>query len=56
MERLIKIHRERDVRLVEGPAISKADSVWTAFRAARGDVLMILDGDLAVLPEELPYF
>ena len=46
----------RDIRLVEGPGICKAENVWTGFRAARGDVLMILDGDLAVMPEELPYF
>jgi len=56
VERLMKLYPERDIRLVEGPAICKADNVWTGFRAARGDVLMILDGDLAVMPEELPYF
>jgi len=56
VERLIKKYPERDIRLVEGPAICKAENVWTGFRAARGDVLMILDGDLAVMPEELPYF
>ncbi len=56
MERLAKLHPERDIRLVEGPAICKADNVWTGFRAARGGVLMALDGDLAVMPEELPYF
>ncbi len=56
VERLIKLHPERNIRLVDGPAICKADNVWTGFRAARGDVLMILDGDLAVMPEELPYF
>jgi hypothetical protein len=56
VERLMKLYPDRDVRLVEGPAICKAENVWTGFRAARGDVLMILDGDLAVMPEELPYF
>jgi glycosyltransferase involved in cell wall biosynthesis len=56
VKRLQKLYPERDIRLVEGPAICKAENVWTGFRAARGDVLMILDGDLAVMPEELPYF
>lgn len=56
IERLKRVYPERDIRLVEGPAISKAENVWTGFRAARGDVLMIMDGDLAVMPEELPYF
>jgi len=56
VERVRKLYPQRDIRLIEGPAICKAENVWTGFRAARGDVLMILDGDLAVMPEELPYF
>jgi glycosyltransferase involved in cell wall biosynthesis len=47
---------ERDIRLVNGPGICKAENVWTCFHAAKGDVLMILDADLTVMPEELPYF
>lgn len=47
---------ERDIQLVEGPGICKAENVWAGFESAKGDVLMILDGDLAVMPEELPYF
>jgi len=34
----------------------KAQAVRLGFDAATGDVLMILDGDLTVLPEELPMF
>jgi len=56
VERVIQLYPSRDIRLVHGPAISKAENVWTGFRAATGDVLTILDGDLAVMPEELPYF
>jgi len=52
----MRMHPHRDIRLVDGPGICKAENVWTGFRAARGDILMILDGDLAVMPEELPYF
>jgi len=47
---------DRDIRLVEGPGICKAENVWAGFRAARGDVLVILDADLSVMPEELPMF
>lgn len=46
----------RDIRLVDGPGICKAQNVWTGFGAAKGDVLMILDADLTVMPEELPAF
>jgi SAM-dependent methyltransferase len=56
VERMIREYPQRDIRLVPGPGICKAENVWTGFRAAKGDVLMILDGDLAVMPEELPYF
>lgn len=47
---------ERNIRLVEGPGINKAENVWCGFDAAENDILMILDGDLAVPPEELPKF
>ena len=54
--RLQRQHPEKNIRLLEGPGICKAENVWTGFRAARGDVLMILDADLTVMPEELPMF
>jgi hypothetical protein len=56
VERVRRQYQHRDIRLVQGPGICKAENVWTGFRAATGDVLMILDGDLTVMPEELPYF
>ncbi len=34
----------------------KADAVWLGFDAAVGEVLMILDADLTVQPEDLPRF
>jgi glycosyltransferase involved in cell wall biosynthesis len=56
VRRMQKLYPERDIRLVEGPGICKAENVWAGFRAARGDALMILDADLSVMPEELPAF
>jgi hypothetical protein len=47
---------EKNIRLVHSPGINKANNVWTCFDAAEKDVLMILDADLTVIPEELPYF
>ena len=38
------------------PGIDKAENVWVGLDAARYEILMILDGDLAVAPEELNYF
>jgi hypothetical protein len=51
-----KCYPNRDIKLVNGPGICKADNVWTGFAAASGDILMILDADLTVMPEELPRF
>jgi SAM-dependent methyltransferase len=56
VRRMQALHPEKDIRLIEGPGICKAENVWTGFRAAHGDVLMILDADLTVMPEELPMF
>jgi SAM-dependent methyltransferase len=56
VRRVQKLYPDRDIRLLEGPGICKAENVWTGFRGAKGDVLMILDADLTVMPEELPLF
>jgi SAM-dependent methyltransferase len=34
----------------------KADAVWLGFEQAEGEILMILDADLTVRPEDLPRF
>jgi len=56
VRRLSALYPGKDIRLIEGPGICKADNVWAGFRAATGDILMILDADLTVMPEELPMF
>jgi glycosyltransferase involved in cell wall biosynthesis len=38
------------------PGKGKADAVFAGFDAATGDVLMILDADLTMPPEQLPKF
>jgi glycosyltransferase involved in cell wall biosynthesis len=56
VRRMQKLYPTRDIRLVEGPGICKAANVWTGFNSASGDILAILDADLTVMPEQLPYF
>jgi ubiquinone/menaquinone biosynthesis C-methylase UbiE len=56
IERQIDLHPELDVSLVDQPGRGKGDAVRAGFDAARHDVLMILDGDLSVRPEDLPKF
>lgn len=56
VRRMQALYPDKCIRLVDSPGICKAKNVWTCFEAARGDILMILDADLTVMPEELPYF
>ncbi len=56
VQRMQREYPHKRIRLIKGPGICKADNVWTGFEDAAGDVLMILDADLTVMPEELPAF
>ncbi|HEY5996885.1 MAG TPA: bifunctional class I SAM-dependent methyltransferase/glycosyltransferase family 2 protein [Candidatus Deferrimicrobiaceae bacterium] len=57
IERVIAARPDRDIKLVlQGDGRGKGDAVRKGFAAATGDVLMILDADLTVPPEELPKF
>jgi len=56
VERMMREFPQKNIRLVEGPGICKSKNVWTGFDAAKNDILMILDADLTVMPEELPRF
>jgi SAM-dependent methyltransferase len=56
VHRMQCLYPDRKIRIINGPGICKAKNVWTGFEAATGDILVILDGDLTVMPEELPYF
>ena len=47
---------DRNIRLVEGPGQGKGAACRAGFAAATGDVFMILDADMTVMPEELPAF
>ena len=49
-------HPERRARLFSQAGQGKGDAVRLGFSQATGDVLMILDADLTVLPEHLPRF
>ncbi|MGE3147544.1 MAG: glycosyltransferase [Pseudorhodoplanes sp.] len=56
MLRVAKLHPDRDIKVMVQPGKGKADAVFTGFDVARGDVLMILDADLTMPPEQLPKF
>jgi len=56
IERQIQLHPERRMLLLTQTGVGKGDAVRLGFERAAGDVLIILDGDLTVAPEDLPKF
>lgn len=55
--RVMADYPERDIKLIhQNEGVGKGDAVRRGFAAATGDVLMILDADLTVPPEDLPKF
>jgi hypothetical protein len=53
---MIAKYPDKDIKLYNGPGISKSENVWAGFDLAACDIVLILDADLTVIPEELPYF
>lgn len=52
----IKKYPQKDIKLLFQDGKGKADAVFKGFDACTGDILMILDSDLTVPPEDLPRF
>jgi hypothetical protein len=56
IKRVTAQHPEKNIRYCIQPGKGKGDAVRVGFDMAHGDILMILDADLTVPPEELPKF
>ena len=56
LRREIARYPGRPFRLLKQDGIGKGDAVRRGFSEARGDVLLILDSDMGVSPEEIPKF
>jgi len=56
IEKEIPLHPRTPSLLLRQSGIGKADAVRLGFEKAKGDILMILDADLTVPPEDLPRF
>jgi len=56
VERVIKAYPHKDIKLFKQQGKGKGDAVRYGFAQAQGEVLMILDADLTVSPEEMPKF
>ena len=56
IERVAAAFPDREIRTLRQTGRGKGNAVREAFAAASGDILMILDADLTMPPEELPKF
>jgi len=57
IKNMIKKYDKKDIKLIyQGKGKGKGDAVRKGFLKASGDILMILDADLTVPPEDLPKF
>jgi Glycosyl transferase family 2 len=56
IQRVAQAYPQRKIRLMQQTGKGKGDAVRMGFAAATGDILMILDADLTMPPEELPKF
>lgn len=56
IQRVIAAHPDRSITLLRQTGSGKGDAVRLGFNHAQGDILMILDADLTVPPEDLLKF
>lgn len=56
IQRVQRAYPERKIKIMQQTGRGKGDAVRLGFAAATGDLLMILDADLTMPPEELPKF
>ncbi len=56
IQRIKAAYPDRDIKILQQPGRGKGDAVRAGFAVATGDILMILDADLTMPPEELPKF
>lgn len=56
IQRVKAAYPDHNIKIMQQPGKGKGDAVRTGYAAATGDVLMILDADLTMPPEELPKF
>jgi len=56
IKKVAKKYKQLDIKYTKQEGIGKSDAVRKGFAMAKGDILMILDADLTVPPEELIKF
>lgn len=56
IERVMGLYPEKNIRVMSQPGKGQGDAIRTGFRAARGDVIILYEGDGTSLPEDIRFF
>jgi len=56
IQRVKNKYPDKRIKIMQQDGKGKKDAVYKGFAHAEGDILIILDSDLAVMPEDLPKF
>ncbi len=56
IQRVAAAYPEKNIKILQQPGKGKGDAVRAGYAIATGDILMILDADMTMPPEELPKF
>jgi len=56
IQRLLSLNNDKNIKFLVQNGMGKGDAVRLGFNNATGDILMILDADLSVAPEDLTKF
>jgi len=56
IQRVAEAYPEKNIKILQQPGRGKGDAVRAGYAIATGDILMILDADMTMPPEELPKF
>lgn len=56
IERIIKLYPEKNIRVISQPGKGQGDAIRVGFKAARGDIIILYEGDGTSSPEDIRYF
>lgn len=56
IERVIKLYPQKDVRVIGQPGKGQGDAIRVGFKAAKGEVVVLYEGDSTSDPDDIYYF
>ncbi|MFC1626971.1 glycosyltransferase [Patescibacteria group bacterium] len=56
IKRMIKKYPQKNIRVIGQPSIGQGDATRVGFKAAKGDIIIIYEGDNTAEPKDIQYF